>query len=1208
MIVALLVLAVVVAILLPMATKKKTKESFASGILENDLYSMDRAGYVDLSTKKYNTLGVNISHLNNDLIMPREENEKFNKEIEKGILTNEIYADGETANRMNIFPDSIVAKIPHENPTLKAIGNCEAVKGRRNACNKLGTAEMDNCGVCIKNGVTLEGKTDHIGGLFALARDRYYKRPTAGSCPPDFFYTNKADCVKAVNRLECKEIGESGGFENGRTKESDNPDRTMCAKVGTTNTYVFEPTKTSHLPESLPAYMGTTAPSVPRKSSVALRALSPRGSGITRINIINKAGVSIASRDMKGGEETVITIPNMGELETLRVRVAQEVPYRRTTDASLNEVFMFRGINNMGNLGIPNMTFQGAVDACERIGARIATAADIEKAWNSESDPTYNVGLQANCMPGWAADDTNYKTGKAYMPIKNGTNKPGCGSGGLNESKPQMSYAWCFGAKPPNSTRQEVMKNSVENWFTSFGDTSTPQQMEPSVFSKYGESLAPYFRGILLQWEVPTMNAQNGQQIVRFEPTVLSINGYQYAGENGNKTILKRLGTYGGSLIMASTKADPASKMMRNNFWIWSNRYLDQVVDFDVIIPGNFNKPFYTEDQTELGVLISNPDTLKLLEEPPCFKADQKPGSFSEACLMSLFLSAGGILPGDGRIGGELFRTNGGLMQLMYQGNNTKSTVFRDLDAITNYLAELSSLATTGRYANGQVASPNDSEERSNIINEAARLLFGFDISTPCETIEEDDKGNIVIKPKSVPLDVGCLNYLWGNAGSDKNRGSEGPGRRGVFATYTTIGDRYSGLRNSEGTAKERKEFPFRACTNFGKKAPRLPDGKPNSKAMYEANIKGSIVEIQKWYDSIHQKANDSASVSPNNDDQMDAHAQAVDQCYGVEKAVDPDIPDDCGIVCRYIQVIPNGGVTQYASLPANSLLKSPATVGISIESLIAKSARDRELTKGLTPQVNQGMLNDQYWRLDLGKPLEVDHVILNTKEPAKMGGARIQLLDANMMVVYSKQLSLTYGDNKIRFYKNETLPDMIGGLSFAQYLTTQTFGRHFGLSPSANGGLFVVGNSIGTMYIGASSTFTNLEYMSSTFIVRPTDPPQPGVFRFENYLNGGLFITKEGNLAKTRPNTTNNSAANMEIVGAINGDPTMVSIKVAGTSDYLCVTDDLGRLNSSNTSSHLQFRTIADAGSLIKNKPFEADKFCWKLRRPFIKTPDSIA
>jgi hypothetical protein len=395
-----------------------------------------------------------------------------------------------------------------------------------------------------------------------------------------------------------------------------------------------------------------------------------------------------------------------------------------------------------------------------------------------------------------------------------------------------------------------------------------------------------------MQWE----HVEDSRRMAQpFEPSIIGVNSQSptNTSKEGLKTFknLRRFGTFKSSSLITGPKPAHAPAIVTSQFWVWSNKANDQSVSFTAKIPGTFMKPSYDEDNfaARRGQLLTDPRTEELLQVSPCLKEGQIAGKYSMACLSNLYVGSGGDLakgklstvglvdPYDGS-------TGNGLLDLNKLG---------DMDAISAYLDNQYSVATTGVDADGNKVGDGDPEKYALAINTAAQLLFGFDITTPCENVQEDNQGNIIIIPKTPPVDQKCLKWLWQNTGSDANRNETDPTRTtlprkgGIVNTYTTIGDRFSGLRNGEATPKQRAAAPFQACTMKGTAAPN------NRTTINAANAKanGSIKGIQDWFDTFHKNANYSGGST--NKDSIAAHAKAVEKCYGINKSADK-VPPPC--------------------------------------------------------------------------------------------------------------------------------------------------------------------------------------------------------------------------------------------------------------------------------------------------------------------------
>jgi hypothetical protein len=162
-------------------------------------------------------------------------------------------------------------------------------------------------------------------------------------------------------------------------------------------------------------------------------------------------------------------------------------------------------------------------------------------------------------------------------------------------------------------------------------------------------------------------------------------------------------------------------------------------------------------------------------------------------------------------------------------------------------------------------------------------------VGSPCEDIKEDDSGVIALSPKKSPLDSDCLNYLWLNTGTSRERGNEDRSRKTrLYNTYQTIGDRYSGLRDDEGTAANRQASPFNACNSKGSMAPVDSKGILNYGAISEINkIAKSVSAVQNKYNEIYKTANYTQGTGAPTDVNTINQAVALQLCYGVKKTPD---------------------------------------------------------------------------------------------------------------------------------------------------------------------------------------------------------------------------------------------------------------------------------------------------------------------------------
>jgi hypothetical protein len=439
--------------------------------------------------------------------------------------------------------------------------------------------------------------------------------------------------------------------------------------------------------------------------------------------------------------------------------------------------------------------------------------------------------------------------------------------------------------------------------------------------------------------------------------------------------------------------------MMRSTQWLWNNNPLNQHVTFVAQVPGVLHDPVYKEDMdTALrGPLLNNPATQKLLRSSPCLKEGQVAGRYSMECLLNLFTGFGGD-----PLKGKLARENGGLIQLNSMG---------DSDKIESYLYNLYSLARTGRDSNGN-APKGSAAERSKVINDASQKLYGFDIATPCEEIVETESGEIQLRPKNTPLTSECLNSLWLNTNSDKDRFNETRTDSPVRNTYISIGDRFSGLMNSEGTQSDRDKYPFQACQLNGSLSP-MQNGQRNLANMAEANAKGSVQAVQDFYNSVHKTANYSSVPRD--------QTLALQQCYGVARNATNAMATACSIPTRFVRVLSNSistdAVIQIPQIEVfdnngeevakgRPTYASPYCCGPSIpESAVNGKAYPHSHGEGEFHAMGSD-LDNEYWMVDLGRTVQVQEVRFYPRTDCcshRQLAAPIQLLNDRKQVVAEK-------------------------------------------------------------------------------------------------------------------------------------------------------------------------------------------------------------
>ena len=791
-----------------------------------------------------------------------------NKVLTKSLANPDIAPTVASPTNMGPKPLGIKAQLPPPNDLLIKARQCEIDLKTRDSCSKLDDPTYESCGICIDEGTKFNGDSANtfIGGLLSLVSDRNEApidaatgkpmyQPTIGKCPPGMFYVDSASCKKAVNQLNCTEIGNTGGFQGGKTKEGRKIPDVSCAQAPVPDIYLYQP------------------PNEPY--DVTLRFLSPRGTGITRAIVTHVASKRTFKADNNGVPEKEFTLVLRGvkEQDQVDIMIIQEEPHRPNGKP---EVFYVYEKNSAGS--IKKCDKSTATNLCERIGTQLASK-NLVKTSN-------DVGGQAPLCGMISDSDTPmFSVQSGYAGFV------GVGSHPAADFCPAAnpSYgAWCYGFKPTKSINI-VIPTYIYEFFDSFGSKAQPEQ-GTSLYSEYSDSVSnnpPGLseRAVLIQWEMS--GSQN--RTVSFQPTVTAVNGYPIAK---NLSAFRLLGPYAKSSLIRSPAWNSKSSMQKNQFWFWSASRTSQTAIFSALVPGYLENPYYEDDlpNAPLGPLITNPSTMELLKTSPCFADGQEAGSYSAACLLTLFEGAGGD-PSKGTLATE----NGGLSQLNSYG---------DLSSIAEYLNGLYITATSGKDSNGNVIS-FDMNTRIAAMNDAAMKLFGFKITNPCEDLVDNADGSVGLTAKPMTnVTADCLQYLWLNNQSDQDRSPYAPAGGALFTnTYTSIADRFSGLRYNESTPGRRNQYPFQACQLGGSMAP-VKNGEPDRMVIGKLTSMDSLQTVQNFFNGIQKAANYSKD--------QKAQAVAMDQCYGIKQAKGKGLGYGCTLIMPS-SVIP--GVTCYVNL-----------------------------------------------------------------------------------------------------------------------------------------------------------------------------------------------------------------------------------------------------------------------------------------------------
>jgi hypothetical protein len=1174
LILGIMVLIVFFVFVLPMVLKKRNEGFTSTGITAYDILANDRDSYVALRQKKYNTFSdsQDVTKPNFANVSTQPAIDQASKQVKDALRTSLLDVDPTSKTLLGINPDTPPQTLAPVNQIVEQAKRCELLNSRDN-CMNLKDPYYSNCGVCVRDRETMFPQTNDKfkhGGLLILPDDKkdaelshsgkegpVIYQPTVGSCPPGYFFTDYDACVAKSNQLDCEEAGQNGGWNKGKTSEGVEVIDKKCANapVAGSDIFVYD-TKT-------------------RRFDVNLRVITPIGTGITKVYVTDKASGQQLGYGMTDtpGKAFVITVKNVTEAQAVNVLVEQEAPYRNRNAKS--EVFLYN-FNADSPPTVYNQTIASAAAICKRIGTRQATKAELEQAWSN--------GLQV-CACGQTTEGSMYPMQATHHSGFCGNNTINICGNDPNGWNKGLGYSWCYGVKPPKSINFQTIFSEISNWFHTMGKDSSPSQADkPSVWSKWGPDYqAPSYRAVIMQWEHTEDPKRMAQS---FEPSIVAINDQAPSSVNSEGlktfTILRRFGTYANSSLILAPRPVSGAPMITNQFWIWANLSNSATVKFTAQIPGTFLLPLYKDDGAVVrrGQLIAKQSTNTLLQISPCLKDGQVAGKYSMACLSNLFYGSGGIAEGKLNKLGMVDPYNGtggnGLADLNKLG---------DMDAISNWLSNQFTIATTGRDATGMPVGGSSGQIRAKTINKAAQWMFGFDITSPCEDVEQDAAGNIIIVPRTGALDSFCLQYLWLNAGTDKVRGSEDPSRftaprrGGISATYTTIGDRYSGLRSTEGNAKMRADSPFQTCQPTGSMSPIDASGRVNAKNVSMANALGGIKAVQNFYDSLMKTANYGGK---NEDKQsMTTHATAVEQCFGPQKTVDSKVATGCGVVCRYVYILPTafyeasrGGdlaimlpqVAVYDPYDIN-IAKGKRTQAATIWQNDRSNGPDVAVNGNLTPHShNQGEYHDdgsgpdpQYWYVDLGKMTEVKRVVVFMRTDCcqhRQIGMPVQLRDASHNIICQKYtgegqypnlpeqtmtVTFTAKDLKPAFALNNIVPgltvSLLSAISWDRVVVNQ--------GHAAN----VVGPDLGTNN-GYSPQFSR----AASFRLVPALNGRIGYVSFENIQNPNFFLRHSGFRVWVHwpeGNEVYRDDVSFKPMPAVNGDPTMVSFQSSNFPEF---------------------------------------------------------
>jgi len=478
LVIVLAIVAVTLAILLPMIQDRYTRSKWSESTIATESFD---ATTQDISSR-YNSLGATqtVNSLNRVIPVTDPTGAITNAQLQAamGTPTPSPGGGGITGTKVGLVPTT--AAVPPRNAIAAQASFCEKQSGI-GSCAMLEDPSFANvCGVCIKNGTksldTIPGQW--VGGLYINDGDRSIAttmkaapQPTAGGCPPGYFFLDRASCEKGVNRLQCENAGLAGGWSGPSGPIVDE----KCAQVSPGGPFLYDSKKRSFF--------------------VSLRLVSPSGTGRTivrlfRVNSNESRGKEIGSAQTNlaqiRNELIVGTTEPVIEGDSLELEVIQEFA---THTKGQPEVY---AVSNGGY----NLTQNTASNMCKSLGARLATTAELESAHVAGADWCFSAHVS---------------NGTPRFPIQ--VPREGCGGRQVNIWSPEdkRAGATCYGIKPLINDDYSATNTTV------FPFTDQPSKRE----SKFGR-IQRGVRGILAQWENTYDPANAHKTAIPFEKTVTS--------------------------------------------------------------------------------------------------------------------------------------------------------------------------------------------------------------------------------------------------------------------------------------------------------------------------------------------------------------------------------------------------------------------------------------------------------------------------------------------------------------------------------------------------------------------------------------------------------------------------------------------------------------------------------------------------------------
>ncbi len=777
------------------------------------------------------------------------------------------------------------------------------------------------CGVCIKGAKPISepsvynpgGKAyNGIGGMFISEGDKNVDaekanragitnpinatyKPSYGACEEGYFFIpgQHTQCMKAAQRLNCDEIQATGGFDGGVANDGTaigNSDCRACIDSQKVNYAYYKDVGGSgiRLRIAVPTGTGRTLMKITHKDKTGGTRFSNAAPYVfTSTKSTDFTIKSVGESALKN--IGILTLGNAKPGDTIQVQVVQEYPHRPREIPK--EVFFVQFTTDGGKT---------LADA-----QKLADSLDCDLATKAQLDEAQSKNMQV-CEAGWASDGIYTVRGPSVQFAATGervcssnTNKGGVTSIialSPTSATQDASGAWLYGVKPSagfvkleqiGADDSTEVDPKISNFYTYYTQTtSSDASVSPDVkTSKYflesnNASIAlPNYRGICIQMEQNTT------------PSSISVGIENYITKVGTATIdsniinrlqkYSRNGPFNGSerikLPTTDLTTGPYATMNQNQYWLWSPHEGDTqsaVFDFTFVVPGFFEIPTHTEDQSKClnSVLFDTKAHLDMAVPSVCDTSTDP----SDECIASLFQKAGGDL-----MNGELSPLKSGITNddnLKYF-RFAKPTQKRSAAQIQDVLNNIK------KRMRGEGLANFTDAERIAEMNKASKQLIGRDAVGPCQELMETDLGIKIVAKKlgANGYDAKCLDFLYRNTTGDSNNTVTAL-RDG---TYRDIGAFFSGLKwPSEYNGTDESTYPYRACQPAGSWAP-IKNGIDNTQAIKAINDEigalnvtglSDIEKAIKVFNDLHETAN-SNTIS-------DAAKQelAIERCYGIKK------------------------------------------------------------------------------------------------------------------------------------------------------------------------------------------------------------------------------------------------------------------------------------------------------------------------------------